>query len=88
MSPSNVLYMTVLFLQTLHNELLSQDAVRAELDFVHCGSYPLSGMEKISLLLGSQCMFLILLVLCGPNFSEAGLLSVLMPDSLLPSSGK
>lgn len=69
-------------LQILHNGPLSQDAVRAELDFVHCGSYPLSGMEKISLLLGLQCMFgfSVFLTLCGLKFSEAGegLLSVLM----------
>lgn len=63
--------MTALFLQTLHNGLLSQDAVRAELDFVHCGSDPPSEMEKISLLLGLQCMFefLMLITLRGPNLS-------------------
>ncbi len=54
---------TALFLQTLHNGLLSQDAVRAELDFVRCGSYPLSGVEKISLLLGLQRMFAFLMLL-------------------------
>ena len=61
--------MTVLFLQTLHNGLLSQDAVRVELDFVHCGSCPPSGMEKISLLLGLQRMFAfsILQSLYGPK---------------------
>ena len=63
--------MTALFLQTLHNGLLSQDAVSAELDFVHCGSDPPPEMEKISLLLGLQGMFefLMLITLGGPNLS-------------------
>lgn len=91
-SPSHIPFLMIaLFLQTLHNGLLSRDAVRAELDFVHCGSYPLSEMEKISLLLGSQCSFafLMLLTLRWPNLCETdgGLLSVLVPDSMLPSSG-
>lgn len=65
--------MTACLLQTLHNGLLSLDAVRAELDFVHCGSYPLSGMEKISQFLGLQYMFalLMLITLDGPNFPKA-----------------
>lgn len=78
--------MTALFLQTLHNGPLSQDDVRAELDFVHCGYYPLSEMEKISLLLGLQWTFafLMILTLNGPKLSETdeGLLSVLVPCRL------
>lgn len=82
--------MTALFLQTLHNGPLSQDAVRAELDFVHCGSDPLCAMEKISLLLGLQCMFAFLMLLTPLNLSETegGLLLVLKPDSTLPPSGQ
>lgn len=61
--------MTALFLQTAHNGSLSQDAVRAELDFVHGSSDPLSGMEKISLSVGLQCVFafVMLLTLSAPN---------------------
>lgn len=56
-SASHILVMTALFLHSLHNEPLSEDAVRAELDFVHCGSCPLSGMERLACYLAySACL--------------------------------
>lgn len=71
---THVILMTALFLPgCVHNGPLSRDAVRAELDFVHCGSDPLSGMEKISLILGLHvCMFvfLMLLIFCRATFSD------------------
>lgn len=81
--------MTALFLQSLHNRLLSQDAVMAELDFVHRAAPHTPPRLKWKRLARYWIQILNVLTLHGSRLSgtDEGLLFVLMLNSMLPSSG-